>query len=198
MLNCFQQAKHDMLPENSHDEAARQEFSKSLKGYIQSTLLPGLSPVYANKVAKQFEKENGRAPENRNDIRKGMVKNSYFKLYASINRIAQELLWESTNLSIDRQLPELLEKAKTLSGNASDNAKLDIPEGFVPPRYVSALDIHCMPGGYCSEVTENDIAAGVLYDRGVYLYSMGYTGPNNDDMDGWPFNTAIQRVFPRC
>jgi 2-polyprenyl-3-methyl-5-hydroxy-6-metoxy-1,4-benzoquinol methylase len=180
MLNCFQQAHHDMLPNITHDEASRQEFAKSLKGFIQSSLLPGLQPIYENRVAKQFQREHGRLPENRLDIRKGMLPNHYFQLYASINRIAQELLWESTNVSVERELPELIEKAKKLS--ASSSAKLVIPENFLPPRYVSALDIHCMPGGYCSEVTQDDIAAGVLYDRGVYLYSMGYTGPNNDDM----------------
>ncbi len=180
MLNCFQQAQHDMLPVNTHDEASRQEFAKSLKGYIQQTLLPGLGPVYGKDVVKQFEKEHGHTPSNRNEIRKGMVKTPYFRLYASVNRIAQELLWESTNISVERELPELIDRAKSLTENA--NSKLVIPKDFVPPRYVSALDIHCMPGGYCSEITENDVAAGVLYDRGVYLYSMGYTGPNNDDM----------------
>jgi ubiquinone/menaquinone biosynthesis C-methylase UbiE len=180
MLNCFQQAPHDMLPSSTHDEASRQEFTKSLKGFIQQGLLPGLTPIYNQRVSKTFEREHGRAPETRHDIRKAMVSDPYFQLYASINRIAQELLWESTNVTIERQLPELIEKAKEFSSNAK--AELVIPEGFEPPRYVSALDIHCMPGGYCSEVTDNDIAAGALYDRGVYLYSMGYTGPNNDDM----------------
>ena len=65
---------------------------------------------------------------------------------------------------------------------AEEFRQLRIDADFVPPRYVTALDIHCMPGGYCSEVCEDDISVGALYDRGVYLYSMGYTGPNNDDM----------------
>ena len=180
MLNCFQQAPHAMLPENNHDDSSRQEFSKSLKGFIQQGLLPGLGPIYGSRASKRFESENGRQPENRHDIRKAMVSDNYFQLYASVNRISQELLWESTNIAIERQLPELIEKAKTLSSNT--DAKLVIPENFEPPRYVSALDIHCMPGGYCSEVAENDIAAGALYDRGVYLYAMGYSGPHNDDM----------------
>ena len=109
-----------------------------------------------------------------------MVKDIYFQHYAAVNRIAQELLWESVNGSIDRQLPELNAKAAELS--AGTKAVLNIPEGFVPPRYVTALDIHCMPGGYCSEVAPKDISVGALYDRGVYLYSMGYTGPDNDDL----------------
>ncbi|MBT0671651.1 class I SAM-dependent methyltransferase [Novosphingobium profundi] len=180
MLNTFQQADHPMLPKATADEAAREEFAKSFKGFIQSTLLPGLTPIYQTRVSKAFEKINGRAPENRRDIRSVMVDDIYFQHYAMANRVAQELLWESVNVSVDRQLPELIEKARELS--AAAKAELSIPEGFVPPRYVTALDIHCMPGGYCSEVTEEDVSVGALYDRGVYLYSMGYTGPNNDDM----------------
>ena len=180
MLNTFQQADHAALPKATHDEASREEFTKSFKGFIQSSMLPGLTPIYQEKVKREFVKEHGREPADRRDIRKGMVGSLYFQNYASANRIAQELLWESVNVSIDRQLPELLDQASELS--ASTAAKLVIPEGFEPPRYVTALDIHCMPGGYCTEVAENDIAAGALYDRGVYLYAMGYMGPDNDDM----------------
>lgn len=180
MLNTFQQADHPVLPKANADEASRQEFAKSFKGFIQSTLLPGLTPIYQSRVARKFERDNGRAPADRRDIRAGMVHDIYFQHYASANRVAQELLWESVASSVDRQLPELNAKAAELS--AASAATLDIPEGFVPPRYVTALDIHCMPGGYCSEVCDNDVSVGALYDRGVYLYSMGYTGPNNDDM----------------
>jgi ubiquinone/menaquinone biosynthesis C-methylase UbiE len=180
MLNTFQQAPHAALPGATADEASRQEFAKSLKGFIQSSLLPGLSPIYQARVAREFEKETGRAPADRRDIRAGMVKNLYFQHYAATNRIAQELLWESVSSSVDRQLPELNATAAELS--AASKAQLVIPEGFEPPRYVTALDIHCMPGGYCSEACPGDISVGAVYDRGVYLYSMGYTGPNNDDM----------------
>jgi len=180
MLNTFQQASHPALPTANHDEAARQEFTKSFKGFIQSTLLPGLTPVYNTRAARKFERASGHAPQDRRDIRAAMVGDPYFKVYAAANRIAQELLWESVAGSVQRQLPELIAKAKALS--AATAAKLVIPAGFVPPRYVTALDIHCMPGGYCSEVTADDVSVGALYDRGVYLYSMGYTGPDNDDM----------------
>ncbi|MBU2980051.1 class I SAM-dependent methyltransferase [Alteromonas sp. C1M14] len=180
MLNCFQQAQHDMLPDATHDETSRQEFAKSLKGFIQNALLPGLEPIFTKRVAPKFKREQGRDPMDRNDIRKGMVKNDYFQLYASTTRIAQELLWEASAMSAERELPRLIEKAKSLS--ASSEADLVLPDGFEPPKYVSAVDIHCMPGGYCTELTEDDIAAGLIYDRGVYLYAMGYAGPYNDDM----------------
>ncbi|MDG2527496.1 class I SAM-dependent methyltransferase [Caulobacter endophyticus] len=192
MLNTFQQVDHPILPKPTHDEASRQEFTKSFKQFIQQGLLPGLGPVFGVRAAKAFEREHGRAPADRRDIRSAMVKDLYFQHYAAANRIAQELLWESTNVTIDRELPELIEKARGLS--ASAKGKLDVPEAFDTPRYVTSIDIHCMPGGYAGEVAPNDISTGALYDRGVYLYAMGYMGPFNDDMGRSVCNYVNRRL----
>ena len=192
MLNTFQQVDHPILPKPTHDEGSRQEFTKSFKQFIQQGLLPGLGPVFGVRAAKAFEREHGRAPADRRDIRSAMVKDLYFQHYAAANRIAQELLWESTNVTIDRELPELIEKARGLS--ASAKGKLDVPETFDTPRYVTSIDIHCMPGGYAGEVAPNDISTGALYDRGVYLYAMGYMGPFNDDMGRSVCNYVNRRL----
>jgi SAM-dependent methyltransferase len=180
MLNTFQQVPHAMLPKATHDERARQEFAKSFKSFIQQGLLPGLFPAFHGRAAPKFEKAKGQPPKDRWDIREAMVADSYFQHYAAANRIAQELLWDSVIDSIDRELPQLIETAKALS--AGTKATLDVDKDFPTPRYVTALDIHCMPGGYAGAVSEDDISTGVLYDRGVYLYAMGYMGPFNDDM----------------
>jgi SAM-dependent methyltransferase len=193
MLNTFQQVDHPILPETTHDERARQEFAKSFKQFIQQGLLPGLQPVYVNRAARAFEREAGHAPRDRHDIRKAMTRDLYFQHYAAANRIAQELLWESVLDSIDRQLPEMIERAKSLSSSAK--APLETSPDFDTPRYVTAIDIHCMPGGYAGEVTPDDISVGALYDRGVYLYAMGYMGPFNDDM-GRSVANYIKRRLP--
>ena len=190
MLNTFQQGDHPVLPKADADERARQEFTKSLKGFVQSGLLPGLGPVFASRAAKRFEREQGRAPADRHDIRKTMLADPYFQTYAATNRIAQELLWDSVIDSIERQLPALEAQAAVLS--AAARAPLETSPDFVTPRYVTALDIHCMPGGYAEP---GGIAAGALYDRGVYLYSMGYMGPTNDDM-GRSVANYIRRRMP--
>ncbi len=192
MLNTFQQIDHPILPKPTHDEASRQEFTKSFKQFIQQGLLPGLGPVFGVRAAKAFEREHGRAPADRRDIRSAMVKDLYFQHYAAANRIAQELLWESTNVTIDRELPDLIEKARGLS--ASAKGKLDLPEEFDTPRYVTSIDIHCMPGGYAGAVAPDDISTGALYDRGVYLYAMGYMGPFNDDMGRSVCNYVNRRL----
>ena len=190
MLNTFQQVDHPVLPKADADERARQEFTKSLKGFVQSGLLPGLGPAFASRAAKRFEREHGRAPADRHDIRKAMLADPYFQTYAATNRIAQELLWDSVIDSIERQLPALEAQAAALS--AAARAPLETSPDFVTPRYVTALDIHCMPGGYAEP---GGIAAGASYDRGVYLYSMGYMGPTNDDM-GRSVANYIRRRMP--
>lgn len=192
MLNTFQQASHPMLPAPTHDERSRQEFAKSFKQFIQSDLLPGLRPVYTQRAARRFEQSSGRAPADRHEMRKAMIADRYFQHYAAANRIAQELLWESVIGSIERQLPSLLETARQLS--ATTTAPLETDPEFAVPRYVSAIDIHCMPGGYASEALPGDIAAGALYDRGVYLYAMGYMGPDNDDMGRSVANHVLRHL----
>ncbi|MGI4730766.1 class I SAM-dependent methyltransferase [uncultured Sphingomonas sp.] len=181
MLNTFQQHFHDALPSATPDEAARQEFAKSLKQFVQQGILPGLGPVYKARATARFERETGRAPADRHDIRKAMTPDPYFQHYAAVNRISQELLWDSVIDSIDRDADAVDAQAK--AGSAKNKGELRIPADFEVPRYVSALDIHCMPGGYNGRGADTDgVRLGALYDRGVYLYSMGYTGPDNDDM----------------
>ncbi|MBC7519662.1 MAG: class I SAM-dependent methyltransferase, partial [Sandarakinorhabdus sp.] len=135
MLNTFQQADHAVLPRPDHDERARQEFTKSLKGFVQSGLLPGLGPVFKARAAKRFEREHGRAPKNRHDIRKAMVTDAYFQHYAATNRIAQELIWDSVIDTIERQLPEIEARAAALSAGSA--APLEASDDFATPRYVT-------------------------------------------------------------
>lgn len=192
-VNIFQQHPHDALPLATQDERARQEFTKSLKQFVQNEMLPGLATVFQNRAAPAFAKQHGKPPADRWDIRKAMVGDLYFQHYASANRIAQELLWESVIGSTERQLEALEQKASELS--ARSTSPLETDSDFDVPRYVSAIDIHCMPGGYAREADQNDIAQGALYDRGVYLYAMGYMGPLNDDM-GRSVANYLKRNMP--
>jgi SAM-dependent methyltransferase len=167
-----------MLPQANADEASRQEFAKSLRGFVQTGILPSLRSEMDTKAAPTFKAKTGKDPADRHDIRKAMTANLYFQSYASTNRIAQELLWESVRGSVERQLDDLAVVADSLEG-ATGSCRLD--PALVPPRYITALDIHCMPGGYAPDYGRYSFAAGALFDRGVYLYGMGYSGPYSDD-----------------
>ena len=181
MLNVFQQAPHGILPQATPDEASRQEFVKSLKQYIQGNILPGLGPVYQTRAAQNYARDKGRAPADRHEIRRAMVTDAYFQNYAAVNRISQELMWDSVIDSVERDRQSIEEKIEQYS--AANRGQLLIPDNFDVPRYVTAFDIHCMPGGYAGRGEEaKSTALGALFDRGVYLYSLGYIGPYNDDM----------------
>jgi len=173
MLNTFQQADHPVLPKATHDERSRQEFAKGMRGYIQREILPGLTSLY-----RKVSSSAATALTDRHQIRKAMIREPFFQEYAALNRTAQDLLWASAIDSIEHDWERVTDAADALADKGGElrlNPDLDVP------RYVTALDIHCMPGGYASDADAEQLAAGALYDRGVYLYSMGYSGPLSDD-----------------
>lgn len=190
--NIFQQEDHAVLPKANIDEKSRQEFAKSFKQYIQERILPGVRQVYDCRSAPQFGKAHGQAPSDRHEARKAIGSDPFFQGYLSLQRLSQELMWRSVTDSVDRQLDTLIDTAKSVP---SAGGSLSVDPEFVPPRYTMAVDIHCMPGGYASVLSDDDISAGAVYDRGVYLYAMGYMGPFNDDM-GRSVCNYITRKFP--
>jgi SAM-dependent methyltransferase len=174
-----QQLQHAMLPQPTHDELARQNFVQGLRMHIFRNLLPGNKVVYEKRVKPKFEQEHQRPPQNRYEIREVMQHEPHYRWLNALKRINQEMLWESVNASVDRHLPDLIERAKDQGGELG-TLKLD--PNFQIPIYQKAVDIHCMPGGYHSEFTIDDVAAGATYDRGVYVYGLGWLGPLNDDI----------------
>lgn len=178
-LNTFQQNQHPMLVESNGDERARQEFAKSLKQHIQQNLLPAVQTAYSTRAVTAYAKKHQHPPENYQQARAAFADDPLFKAYLSVNRISQELLWFSVIDAIERQHDKLEDQAQSI---APAGGTLHLEPNFTVPKYVSELDIHCMPGGYCGPENAGRYHAGNLYDRGVYLYSMGYMGPDSDDM----------------
>ena len=173
--NIFQQADHPVLPKSTFDERSRQEFAKSMRGYIQRTILPGLTPLF--RKIEEESNAKGVDLESRHMVRKAMKNQPYFQGYAALTRSAQEMIWHSVIDTIERDWPRLSQEVAAQEGKGGE---LRLDDEMEVPRYVTALDIHCMPGGYASKDAEG-FAAGALYERGVYLYSMGFGGPFNDD-----------------
>lgn len=186
------QAEHDMLPLPDGAERSRQDFIRSFKAVLQSDVEPGLEKTYHGKVKVDFAKEHGREPQDRQEIRKALIQNPYFKAFGSLTRVSQELLWDTVLDSVERQLPDLIDRAKPRD---SDAGSVRLNPNIELPRYVTGVDIHCMPGGYTHENCADDITAGALYDRGVFIYAMGMMGAHNEDIGQSTCNYLKQR-FP--
>ena len=168
------QAPHAVLPLPNHDEGARQDFTVSLRRTV-NRFASDSELAFKHRAAPAFLRSNSRLPRDRHDVRKVMEQDPYGQLSGALRVTYQELLWDSVVDSVERQLPKLMENSrKVTSGRTKGSLRLDA--AVKVPRYLNAVDIHMMPGNYDSERLVDDISAGAIYDRGVYLRVMGSRG----------------------
>ncbi|MEH6548845.1 MAG: class I SAM-dependent methyltransferase [Pseudomonadales bacterium] len=165
-----------MRPTPTHDEQSRQAFDGLLRAHLRQHVLPAVTTLYEERVLPKFRKEHERDPATKSEVAKAMTAENYYQTWSYMQRLSQQLLWDSVIDSVERSLPELIERAKGLTelGSLTLDPELEIP------RYHTSHDIHQQPGGYHSEFTEDDVAAGAIFDTGVPIYSGGIMGAAND------------------
>jgi SAM-dependent methyltransferase len=178
-IDLKSQYAHAVLPKTTADEFARQEFVKSLKFHLASKVSLGNKDAFEARAKPAYAKAAGRAPATYTEVRKAMTGEPYFQFWSAMQRNSQEMMWKSVQVPVERQLPELIERA---AGEERKLGTLRLNPDLEIPRYHKAVDIHCMPGGYHTEFTDNDLANGAVYDRAVYIYAMGRMGPFNSDI----------------
>lgn len=167
---------HNMLAERNHDEESRQSFVNDFRVHLASKVFPGNFPSYYNRVLPTFVKEKGREPKDRHEVRRVMTRDPYYSLWSAMQRSSQEMIWDSVIDSVERQLPDLIEKARQPGNKGS----LTLDPNLETPKYHTAADIHLQPGAYHSDQIDDDVAAGAMYDWGTYIYSMGGLGTGNN------------------
>ena len=177
-----EQYQHDLLVTRTHDEQHRQQFVMSLRQHLASQIAPHCAAMYTDAIKSAYMEKNGHEPRDRAEIRQAMRDSSLYQLFSAMQRTSQELMWDSAIDSVERELPRLIDKSKQLAAQRSCGGTLTLAPDLEIPRYLTAYDIHLQPGGYHAEYCDDDIAAGALWDRAIYVYSMGYLGA---EMDYW-------------
>lgn len=165
MTRVFQEV-HAVLPQATLDEAARQEFINQLGKHVLNEFTPGTRVAYERDVLPTFKREHGREPTDRHEIRKVMIEHPFYRMTSSFQRTVQEMMWDSVDESIQRQLPDLIDTSRKIAAGNTIGS-ISLKDGFEIPRYVSENDHHAMPGGYSGDLCDGDITAGALYDRGA-------------------------------
>ena len=186
------QTPHAMLPTATHDEAARADFCASLRKKFTTDLFPGTRTLYTKALLPAFEAKHGRKPETQKEAAALLQSSFYFRGANAVGRAAQELVWDTVGESIERQLPDLVERAKPKPGalgTVRSNPEMPIP------RYIDAVDIHVMPGNFHTELGADDVYAGALYDRGVHVFSFGGLGAENDGL-GLAMAAWVRETYP--
>ena len=166
---------HDMLPNRTQDQRARQDFVKSFRAHLAMKIRSGLGQVYEAGVKPKFEKEHGREPQELREVRQAMTRDPYYQFWSALQRKSQEMMYDSVTDALESQREQLIERSKNLGTNPRGSLELD-PDLEIP-NYHTAADIHIMPGGYHTDVVEDDVSAGVLYDAAMDIYAFGFMGP---------------------
>jgi len=184
---------HDLMPTPDHDEHAREDFTVTLKMFMTENVYPYDEVVYEKRAKPKFVKENGREPEDCDEVHHVMMDDPFTQFWSATARNLQEANWYNQGRVAERQLDRLEKQAKEKSKNPVGSLTLD--PGFAMPNYIDAIDIHCMPGGYQTTLSDEDVYAGALYDRGAYYYTKGMVGRYGQG-GGSAIVMAVKELFP--
>ena len=176
-----QQLQHAMLPRANHDEAARQDFITALRAHMSATLMPGNQAVYQARTESVFLAKHGRHPANRQEVASVMKQDPFYQFWSALQRVSQQAIWDSVTDTIERDHELLSAEASRIAAENPAGGSLRLNPDLPIPDYVTAVDIHLMPGGYVGD-DPTAMRQGPLYDRGLYLYLDGRCGPENDGL----------------
>ena len=174
---------HPMMPRANHDELARQNFVASARIHSWDNIHPGLKTVYETRAKGAFARRHNRDPQNRHDVHRAMDAEPYYLMWSSLARSLREMHWDSVAESVERQLPQLIDSARKLG---HEKGSLRLNPNFQQPRYMSAVDIHVMPGGYHIDQVEGDVSSGAVSDRGGYYHILMFMGARAHQMEEKP------------
>jgi len=187
------QYRHALLSRPTVDEQGREAFLAAMRRFLISELYDGNKLAYERRQVPAFAAAHGRAPQTYLEVKSVMQEDPYFRAFSLLNRATQELLWDTVGESVERQLPAL----KRAAGEVPKaGGSLTLDPGLELPDYFTKVDIHVMPGSFHTELAEkDDLYAGAVYDRGVYIYAYGGLGDKNAAL-GQVTVDCVRRRFP--
>lgn len=182
---------HAMMPGATHDELARQNFVAGFRIHLGKHITPLDELVYEQNAKPRFEMEHGRSPKNHHEVRRLMQSEPTYQMWSAMQRTSKEMLWDQVGESIERQLPALIERSKS---KTKPIGSLDLDPSLEVPGYNAGIDIHEMPGGYHSEIAQDDVYAGAMYDRGGYYVVMSLIGEASHQIVEQPGTLIMERA----
>ena len=183
------QTQHPLLVRRDHDDESRQQFARSLRAHLLNEVQPGVYHLVAAKTATE-------APiTDRHQVREMIADHPYYRTFSASLRTAQERIWDSVIDSVEKDHARLKSAYLETGAKAPPAGSLRLNPDLVIPEYHATVDIYLQPGGYHTEQTEDDISAGAIYDRAVFLYANGRFG-NQTQLMGETLVEELQRALP--
>ena len=169
-------ARHGVYPDLSHDEVERFNFLAQMNSHLATRVAPMVETTWNARIEPRFEAERGRKPKDRTEARRALMADPVFQTWSALRRMTMEQRQEAGRWAAIRQSETLAAKAAALSGPG----RLTLDSSVALPRYVTAVDHHCMPGSYHAELFPGDVSGPASYDSGIHVTVGGRGGPYND------------------
>lgn len=163
----------DHLVESTADEVHRQRFVSALRKFVLSDMRSNMRNSYEEAEAPAYKAKHGRLPKDGREIEIAMEQNDASRFYSSVRYNAQEMCWSSVQEPIERVLPEMIEVARRAARENPAGGTLTLDPKLPIPRYVSAFDVHLIPGCFHTEHTKDDVAQGAVTALGGAVFSGG-------------------------
>lgn len=169
--------RHGMFPNLTHDEIARFNFLAQMNRHLSTRVMPGVKEAFDARVEPAFKRSSLRGFRDRHEVRKALLKDPLFQWWSALRRATMEQRQQAGRWVTLRQADALNAKAEKLT---KGDKRLKLDASLRIPRYVSAIDHHCMPGSYHTELVVGDVTGAANYDIGLFATTGGMLGRFND------------------
>ncbi|MEM1263028.1 MAG: class I SAM-dependent methyltransferase [Pseudomonadota bacterium] len=184
---------HGLELNKTQSHRARERFASSLRAYVLNNMAADLRADFDSEALPDAVKRGDAEPQDGPDVHKLMKGRDAFNLYSSVRCAAQEMVWNSVIDSVNDNQAQLAGAFEALSqkerlGSLTLNSDLDTP------RYVSAVDVHLMPGNYDGRENADSVIPGAVYDNGFNVFAFGAMGKQLNDI-GWSMANFLRYRF---
>ncbi len=168
--------RHPLYPELSHDEIERYNYLAQITRHMHTRISPAVEKAYETRAQPRFEAETGHKPKDRHEVRKALSGDPLYQIWSALRRAAMEQRQEAGRWLAVRQAEDMAAKTEAWI----DKDRLTLDPTLPLPRYVSAIDHHCAPGSYHSELFPGDVSGAASYESGGFVTVGGRNGALND------------------
>ena len=169
--------RHGVFPQTSHDEIARLNFLAHLNRHLSTRVMPHVKTAWEQRAEPKLMAETGAGPRTRHDVRKALLKDPTYQTWSAWRRLTMEQRQQAGRWTTIRQAEQLAAITRTLT---EGDARLELDPALPIPRYISAVDHHCMPGSYHKELFPGDVSGAANYDHAIFATTGGALGRYSD------------------
>ena len=169
--------RHAMFPQTRHDDVARINFLAQMNRHLATQVAPFVKTAWEAQAEPKARRASGRPARDRHEVRKALLDDPMFTTWSAMRRATMEQRQQAGRWIALRQAEQLAAQANALIG---DDPRLQLDPTLALPRYVSAVDHHCMAGSYHTELFPGDVSPGANYDVGMFITAGGLLGRWSD------------------